>query len=344
MIVLFLILFFLCLWGLRITKENQDYISLQGTAPVKGIFAVIILCSHMGSYLSLDATLANDFYHRIMVYLGQAMVAPYFFYSGYGILLSYKKKAGYLSGFMKNRLLKTLFHFDFAILLFIIVQSLLSIYYPARNYLWCWIGWESVGNSNWFVFVILSLYLLAFVGMLLDKKTMDDGRVLVITTFFFSVFLWVFLRLCAHKDFWWVDTIAAFTLGMLFALGRHKVETMLRGSHVRWLIAFVCVLALYIAWHHGFGVDIFGICSCLFCVLLVLTTMKVKVGNPVLIFLGRNAFAIYILQRLPMLLLANYGLNLRPAFFIPLSILIIIPLAEAFTRFTDRIDRQLFHV
>lgn len=60
--------------------------------------------------------------------------------------------------------------------------------------------------------------------------------------------------------------------------------------------------------------------------------------------LGRNAFAIYILQRLPMLLLANYGLNLRPAFFIPLSILIIIPLAEAFTRLTDRIDRQLFHV
>ena len=49
-----LLLFIICLWGIRFTKINPDYISLEGTKAIKGVFAIIILCSHMRGYLTLS--------------------------------------------------------------------------------------------------------------------------------------------------------------------------------------------------------------------------------------------------------------------------------------------------
>ena len=343
MILVLLLLFILCLWGLRFCKVNPDYITIQGTNAVKGVLAVVILCSHMGSYLVLDNSVANRGYSWLMTYLGQSMVAPYFFYSGYGIFQSFKKKAGYVSGFFKRRWLKILVHFDLAVLLYIIVQFILSIFYPIHNYIWCWIGWESVGNSNWFIFVILSLYLIAYSGLLLDKDNNVGGRVLIVTVTILSAVLWLLLRFVAHKETWWIDTISTFPLGMLFAIYRDKVETLLKDRDLQWSFAFVCMASLYVLWHHWRGVDVFGICSCLFCLVLVLLTMKVKIGNPILTFLGRNAFSIYILQRLPMLVFSHFGLNLYPELFIPLSIVTVLLLSEAFTRLTDIIDRRFFY-
>ena len=288
MIYILLILFILCFWGLRVTKKNPDYISIKATLPIKGIFAVIILCSHMGSFLSLEPSLSNNIYLSIMAYVGQSMVAPYFFYSGFGILLSYKNKADYVSGFLKNRWLKTLLHFDLSVLIIIGIQSLFSIYYPLKNYLFCWIAWEQVGNYNWFVFVILSLYLLTYLGLLLDKKLSGDGKLFLIIIILLSGLLYVFLRLGTRRWYWWYDTIATFPLGMLYAFYRDKVETWIWGNKGRWIFVFVGLLVAYISWHFVFGVDSLGICSCLFCLLMVITTMKVKIGNPVLVFLGKN--------------------------------------------------------
>ena len=344
MIFILLILLILCIWGLRLVKDNPDYISIKATIPIKGIFAVIILSSHIGSYLSLEPSLANIIYYRIIGYIGQCMVAPYFFYSGYGIFLSYRNKADYVSGFIKKRWLKTQLHFDLSVLIIIGIQLFFSIYYPLRNYVFCWIAWESVGNYNWFVFVILALYLLTYIGLFLDNKLSGDGRLLLTLIILLSGLLWVFLRLGARKESWWFDTIATFPLGMLYAFYRDKVEKWLLESNVGWLFSFFGLLAAYVAWHFAFGVDSFGICSCLFCLFIVVATMKIKIGNPVLVFLGRNAFPIYILQRLPMLLLARYDINLHPAFFIPLTILLVLPFSEVFRRLTVMMDRHWLHV
>lgn len=342
MFAVLIVLFVLCLWKLRFTGSNAAYLSLEGTNAIKGIFAIIILCSHMGGYMSFTDAWADRSYLRIIWFIGQLMVAPFLFYSGYGLFHSFKNKPGYVSGFFKKRFLKILVHFDLAVALFILVQVLLAIYYPARNYVLCWVAWDSVGNSNWFVFVILALYLFVWLGLALDK---GRGYVLIGVVTLLSVLLWWLLYRVAHKSYWWVDTIAAFPLGMLFCALRERLERWLSGrwSGLKWAGVFVLLLALFFVWHKRFGVDVVGICSCLFCLLLVWVTMKVKVGNPALSFLGRNAFTIYILQRLPMLVFTHFGLNTRPALFIPLSIVTALLLAEGFTRLYRRIDAKLFH-
>ena len=341
MLAVLVVLVILCLWRIRLTKTNHDYLSLDGTNAIKGVFAIIILCSHMGGYLTLDDSFGNRTYTHTMFYLGQTMVAPYLFYSGFGIFYSFRHKTRYSSGFFKNRFLKILLHFDLAILLFLIVQAFLPIRYPALNYLLCWIGWESIGNSNWFVFVILSLYLIAFCGLLLDTK---NGLILITIVCFLSALLWIFLQFVAHKENWWIDTIAAFPLGMLFCAGKDNIDALLSKFRGIWLAMTVCLSTGFVIWHHLHGVDVYGICSCLFCLIIVFASMKIIIGNPVLKWLGKNAFSIYILQRLPMLVLSHFGVNLQPSIFIPVSIVVTLPLAQGFTSLTTRIDQKVFNV
>lgn len=341
MLAVFVALAILCLWRICLTKANPDYISLDGSNAIKGIFAIIILCSHMGGYLTLSDSFADRTYTHVIFYLGQTMVAPYLFYSGYGIFFSLRHKPGYASGFFKKRFLKILLHFDLAILLFLLVQAFLPIRYPVRNYLLCWVGWESIGNSNWFVFVILSLYLIAFCGLLLERR---KGFTLFAVVCLFSAILWLVLRFVAHKENWWVDTIAAFPLGMLLGAGKDNIDAFLAKYQGVWFAILACVSAFFIIWHHLHGVDVYGISSCLFCLIVVLASMKIRMGNPALKWLGKNAFSIYILQRLPMLVLSYFGINHHPGIFIPVSIVVTLLLAWGFTSLTTRIDQKVFNV
>ena len=340
MLAILFLLFLVCLWGLRFSKTNDDYLPKETTNAIKGIFAVIVLCSHLGWSLSLSDSFLDKTYLHIITYIGQTMVAPFFFISGYGVFYSFRHKPDYKTGFLAKRLFKVLFQFDLTVLLFIVVQALLSIYWPIKNYIWCWIGWESVGNYNWFVFVILSLYLITWIGMLLDK---GNGHALIGCTILLSIVLWLVLRFVADKETWWVDTIATFPLGMVYCAAKKQTDRLLlNGRKAVWYIAFFFLLALFMEWHHLHGVDVFGICSCLFSLLLVVTMMKIRIGNPILSFLGRNAFSIFILQGLPMLVLSYYGINCRPSLYILLTIIFTLLLAEGSTRLSDHFYQKWF--
>ena len=46
-----------------------------------------------------------------------------------------------------------------------------------------------------------------------------------------------------------------------------------------------------------------------FVLLVILSTSRIKIGNPVLNWLGKHTFEIYLLQRLPMIALSGIGMN-----------------------------------
>ena len=342
MISIFVILLVLCLWGIRFSHFHEDYCDIVPTTAIKGIFAVVILASHLWGYIHLQPTFDNLLFCHILLGLGQSMVALYFFYSGYGICESLKCKEGYADRFFKNRFLKTLLHFDLAVLLFVIASFFLKIDffsqkpYTLSNYLFCWIGWKSVGDSNWFMFVILALYLISFLAMKVRGGWMA-AKILIPT-----VLLWVFLSFTHPEDKWWYDTLATFPLGMLYSQLKPGIDRYLRKPYIWWMTFFGLTAAYFLA-HHFLGIDKWGLVNCLFCLIVVLSTMKVHFGNPVLRWLGLNAFAIYILQRLPMNILSGFGLNQKIAIFVPSAIIITFLLAEGFTRTTRLINRKLFY-
>ena len=58
--------------------------SLEATNAIKGIFAVLILYSHMRQYMELPDTFSNNSYIIFLNYIGQMMVTMYLFILGMG--------------------------------------------------------------------------------------------------------------------------------------------------------------------------------------------------------------------------------------------------------------------
>lgn len=225
MILLLLFLIFICGWGLKASGYHDDFLSQQYSTPIKGIFTVLILYSHIRGFITMTDSWANISYNAVLDHFGQLIVAIFFFYSGFGIWESFKRKPDYVNSFFKKRFMKTLLHFDIAVAIFILVQLLVPITYTTKQYFLCWIGWESVGNSNWFIFVILALYIIALISMRLQKSI---GRGDMLSIGLMTAALWIWLRILMDQPSWWVDTMAAFPLGAVVSKYKDSIMRLLR--------------------------------------------------------------------------------------------------------------------
>ena len=163
MILIFIALIVISCVNLKFSKSAFIYDNLSKSNPnsicIKGIFAIIIFISHCLSYFTeqhiyLDAPMA-----KLITIIGQLMVTMFFFYSGYGIMQSYNEKPEYIKSFPKNRILKTLIHFDVAILLFLVMNLIFARDYSPLTTLLAFTGYTTIGNSNWFMFAIFVLYI-----------------------------------------------------------------------------------------------------------------------------------------------------------------------------------------
>lgn len=76
--------------------------------------------------------------------------------------------------------------------------------------------------------------------------------------------------------------------------------------------------------------------------IVVLVSMKIKVGNPALSMLGRHVFSVYILQHIPMTVFKRLGLiNDNLNYFI-LCFAVTLLMAVAFDAVMKKLDAKLF--
>ena len=72
-------------------------------------------------------------------------------------------------------------------------------------------------------------------------------------------------------------------------------------------------------------------------------TMKISLQNEILKFLGKHIFSIYIIQRIPMILLDHYGLSGRHKYvFLIVSFAITIAMALIFDFITGKISSAIW--
>lgn len=104
------------------------------TTTIKGIFIVLVFFSHFNSYVMYSNTLDNV-YVKIIGYVGQAMVAPFLFYSGYGVMEQITKKGNsYIKSIPIKRFLVTMIKFDLAVFLFYIINIFLNNTISLKKY------------------------------------------------------------------------------------------------------------------------------------------------------------------------------------------------------------------
>lgn len=120
----------------------------------------------------IDATGTFDLpYVKIQRYLDQMVVSMFFFYSGFGIMEQIKHRGGaYIGTIPKKRFPQLLLNMDICVVLFIILNTAIGQTFGAKQILLSLIGWESVGNSNWYIFVMLALYVVTYLSFLIIKR------------------------------------------------------------------------------------------------------------------------------------------------------------------------------
>lgn len=320
MIVFYILLVALCLYGISFRKtQDFDYLSKPQGDSVKGIFVLLVFLSHASQVL-VDAgcpfpSAADSVYFWIQNKMGQMCVVMFLFFSGYGVMSSIASKGReYVRSIPRHRALGTLVNFDIAVAIYAVVQLLAGKTYPAGRYLLALTGWESIGNSNWYIFCIIICYLSSWLSAtIVQSRRMDLRAVVPINLLLVGI---LYTALYFTKETYWFQTLMAYPLGMAVYFIKPSLDSLKGG---RWWLLFAACLACYIATYPKHE-DPFQLVYCIrtvsFALVFVLLLRKVRIGNPVLEWLGRSLFPIYIYQRLVMMFVPMDN----PYLFISLSL------------------------
>ena len=255
----------------------------------------------------------DTLYWQIRMALGQGVVTCFLFYSGYGVALSAKSKGdGYTRAMPRKRILPTLLVYDCSVLLYLILRLWRGGTVSLKRFFLAAIAWDGIGNSDWYIFGILGLYLitwLALRGRELDNVTV--GRISVATLAFMLALL------CAGKGSYWYNTLLCYPMGMWFFLYKDRINTFLSKASQYWPVAFLTGLAFALvhrAWERSLFFYI--LTMLLFTLCVVLLTMKVQLRSPALIYCGRHLQGLYLLQRIPFILLSDYFPHSGPGIYL----------------------------
>lgn len=269
-------------------KIVEDYLDRPQCDTIKGFFIIMVFISHFMQYVAkVDGCVLN-------LYIGQLMVAPFLFFSGYGVMQSIRLKREYVAKMPVHRMFNTLLNFDIAVLVFIVADVFLCRPLNFKQIALSLICLDSVGNSNWYIFVILLCYATAWLSAMLSKRFVPEVAGLLC--------LFAMIAMSFLFPSWWYDTLLCFAFGMLYSKYKDKIDMVLNKYY---FVGMSCVALLLIPLMircpgiYGFGANLKAIA---FLSLIVCVMKRFPIGNMVLAWLGQRLFPLYIYQRLPMII------------------------------------------
>lgn len=326
-----------------VNKFNGEYITRDATNNIKGIFVILILFSHAKSYLELGGIYDKP-YLELQGHLNQMVVAMFLFYSGYGIMEQIKKREfSYIMSIPKKRFPNLLINFDISILLFALMWLCLGKPVTVKQLLIALVAWEGIGNSSWYIFVTFMLYIITFISFFFIKwfkKRWQQFIYLVVLTGL-SVGLVLGLKYTHPKDPYWYNTAILYALGFWYSFFKDEIEKVIMKNDIIYFIAGAGLTGAYLfsyihRWDSFYMFTIWGV---LFTLGITLITMKVKIESNLLKWFGEHIFSIYILQRIPMIILKEYGVAGRHKYvFVILSIAVTCAMAVVFDYLTGKLS------
>lgn len=167
------------------------------------------------------------------------------------------------------------------------------------------IGWGDVGNSNWYVFCILVTYIFTYIAF----KIFKDKHILamILVTIFCLLYIY-FMK--TYKQNYWYNTILCYPSGMWFSHYKKQIEDIVLKNAFTYLASLIlCIFTFIYAHDYKTGILVYQLCTIAFALTIVLITMKVSINNTILQYLGNNLFGLFILQRIPMILFKQMGIN-----------------------------------
>ena len=107
-----------------------------------------------------------------------------------------------------------------------------------------------------------------------------------------------------YKAGYWYNIYFVYWIGMVYASRKDAIDAAVMQNDWTWLMTIAVTGAgfwtLHIYRNNLIAYESVAVC---FSLLVILLTMKLAIRNPFLIYCGKHLFSLFILQRLPMLVL-----------------------------------------
>lgn len=346
MIFFVLILLFLIFNRAEFAPQNRftlGYMSKDKTTTIMGIFVVLILFSHGSQYMALGGAY-DDPYITLQSHLGQMVEAMLLFYLGYGMMESIKRRGyDYVKSIPLKRFPSVLLKFDIAIVLYVIVGLALGKSFSIKTILLSLIGWESIGNSNWYMFAIFVLYILTFASFFGTKRTERKyfkGICVGILTILTGAMVLIEMKLGLPS--YWYNTLILFVMGFYYSCFEVYLDKIFLKNDTTYFLTLMLSVGAYVFFYtirNRYGIASYTLWAIAFTAFVVVLTMKVSVNNALLNWMGQHVFSIYILQRIPMSILNHIGLAASHKYiFLILSIAATLFMALVFDNLTAKLS------
>ena len=207
----------------------KEYIDREQSQTINGIFIILVFLSHFKQYVKLNPLIEFPYIY-INKILGQLVVTTFMFYSGYGVMTSIMRDHHYLVKMPRKRILRTLILFDIAICAYIIMNLFLGIEMTWKQIILSFIGWDGVGNSTWYIFAILMMYIFTYIGFKISDSRPLKG--IVITTIFVGIYVIIVRQ---FKDSQYYNTVFCYVMGLWYALFKKKIDEVLLSRNSWWI-------------------------------------------------------------------------------------------------------------
>ena len=349
--IIFFLFFLLSIVNIKIKGSNDffnDYMNLENTSPIKGIFVWMIIFSHNNSYYKKKYR--YKYIHvKILKYFGQKMVSIFLFYSGYGISESIDRKGiNYVKTLPKKGLILYI-KFQLILLIFLLNNLILGIKISIKKYLLSVIFKTNIGNSNWFAFTIICLYIFSYLSFrfIIKKKNIIIGFIILSNLCLMHIYF-VFNYFYPKKSYS-VDNILCFINGMFYSLLKNYLNKIFMRNDIFYFgnTSIIILLYYYFYKKKRKNIILISIKNCLFCIIIVLLTMKIRFKNEFLLFLNTHSYSIYLLQRQVMIIFfrKRYFCNNEfiRFFFMFFIILFESNLFDKYTNFINKIFDNKFN-
>ena len=273
---------------------------LKTTNQIRGILVWMIFFRHCISYFPKNIK-RNKISILIDKSFGQNIVSPFLFYSGYGINESFLKKG---NQYIKSLPIKSIIIFiksQIILLVFLFDNVLLGNKISFKIYLKAIIFKNGLGNSYWFAFAIILLYIYSYLSfILISNKKLNIIGIIFITIFcyFHIIIVYKFY----HKVIYSVDTIICFILGFYYSLLKSNLDRIIMKNDQIYFGIMILLVLFYYNLYNINNKNIYNesLKNCSFILILVLMSIKIKFNNPFLTLLNNHSYSIYLLQRLVM--------------------------------------------
>ena len=343
--LIFLIFTLLSFININIKGVNtffEDYMNLDNTNSVKGIFVWMIFFRHCTGYYRID-------YRKICFMIDRALqqniVSLFLFYSGFGINESLKAKG---IKYIKTLPIKTLIFFiksQLILLIFLLNNKILGKTVSLKQYIYAVIFKKGIGNSYWFAFTIMTLYIHSYVSFIFIRKQ----RFYFIGIIFLTIISYYHVKLVYKyyhpREIISVDTVICFIIGFYYSFfNEYLNKIIMLNDIIYFTLLSIFIYIYYIYYVHQIKIKksvlYRSIKNMFFSLIIIILTMKIQFKNDFLKFMSSHSYSIYLLQRVTMIFIHQKGYfknNEFIRFFFELSIVIL--MACVFDKYTIFIDK-----